>query len=574
MTASDRFNKQPIFNIADMCAQHGVENVIISPGSRSAPLTVAFARQPKLRCRVAMDERAAGFIALGLAQQTQTPVGLVCTSGTAGLNYAPAVTEAFYQRIPLLVFTADRPPEWIDQQDGQTIHQTNLYGSHLRGSYQLPLDYSHPDALWHLGRLISEAINTARWPVPGPVQINVPLREPLYPPADLAVKPQAGGKIIRRQPAQAVLSAGEWRELESVWQSAGRKLILGGLYPSDEPLSEALISLQQDRSVALLADLTANLHQSAMSLHHWDMALGAKSEAILETLAPDLVVSFGGQIVSKYLKQFLRKHRPTEHWYIDPAGQHIDTFQSLTRIIPARPAYFFTHLAERSFSGSAAYSICWQTQEAVAQKALDAFLADVPFGEFRAVYDVMQALPAPSHLQLSNSMPVRYANFIGLPGQPIQVNANRGASGIDGVVSTTVGAALATHKLTTLITGDLAFFYDRNALWHNHVPPNLRIIILNNHGGGIFNLIDGPGNLPAEELTTYFETPHPLTARNTAADHGCAYFHCAAAGQLQAHLPAFFNPNLGPNLGPAILEIETDGAVNTEVFRQFKEILA
>ena len=569
MTAPDSFAKQPIFNIAEICARHGVENVIISPGSRSAPLTVAFSRQPNLCCRVVMDERAAGFIALGLAQQTQTPVALVCTSGTAGLNYAPAVTEAFYQRIPLLIFTADRPPEWIDQQDGQTIRQTNLYGAHVRGSYQLPVDYSHPDAVWHLERLISEAINAARWPVPGPVQINVPLREPLYPPPNLTARPEPEGKLIRRQPAQAVLSAEEWGELESVWQRAGKKMILGGLHSPDRPLSAALSRLQQDSSVALLADLTANLHPSAMSLHHWDMVLGTKLESTLEALAPDLIVSFGGQIVSKYLKLFLRKYRPAVHWHLDPAGQHIDTFQSLTRIIPTKPAYFIACLADRNFSGPAPYGQSWQKQEAKAQKMLAAFLADVPFGEFRAVHEVMQALPDFSQLQLSNSMPVRYANFIGLPGRPIQVNANRGTSGIDGVLSTTVGAALAGHQLTTLITGDLAFFYDRNALWHNQVPPNLRVVLLNNHGGGIFNLIDGPNNLPADELSTYFETPHPLTARNTAADHRCTYFHCATAEQLQAQLPAFFNPNLGP----AILEIETDGATNTKVFQQFKEMI-
>ncbi len=575
MTPSSTYIKQPIINLAAICAQKGVRNFIISPGSRSAPLTVAFARQPELQCRMVMDERAAAFIALGLAQQTGQPVGLVCTSGTAGLNYAPAVTEAFYQHIPLLIFTADRPPEWIDQQDGQTIRQTNLYGSHIRASFQLPVDYSHPDAQWHLERLISEAINTTRWPVPGPVQVNVPLREPLYPPPGAVVQPQPERKIIQLQSVEATLPASTWDDLLAGWQRAGRKLVVAGLHPYNSQLTAALSAIQQNPEVAVIGDLTANIHQAGSRLHLWDMALGTKSSAILEALAPELLVTFGGQVVSKYLKLFLRKYKPRQHWHIDPAGQAIDTFQSLTRVIPTEASYFFAQLSRQAQFQAAAspvntYLDVWLKQEAKAQKQLTTFLAEAPFGEFQAVHQVMQTLPEPSRLQLGNSMPVRYANFIGLAGRDIRVNANRGTSGIDGTVSTTVGAALATDQMTTLITGDLAFFYDRNALWHNNVPKNLRLVILNNHGGGIFKLIDGPNNLPDPELTTYFETPHPLNAKNTAADHNCAYYHCTNADDLQQHLPAFFTPGTRA----AILEIETDRTINTEVFQKFKAMLA
>jgi 2-succinyl-5-enolpyruvyl-6-hydroxy-3-cyclohexene-1-carboxylate synthase len=575
MTQSSTYSKQPIINLAAICAQKGVANFIISPGSRSAPLTVAFARQPELQCRMVMDERAAAFIALGLAQQTGQPVGVVCTSGTAGLNYAPAVTEAFFQRIPLLIFTADRPPEWIDQQDGQTIRQTNLYGSHIRASFQLPVDYSHPDAQWHLERIISEAINTTRWPVPGPVQVNVPLREPLYPPPGAVVQPQPERKIIQLQPVQATLPASTWDNLLAGWQRAERKLVVAGLHPYNSQLTAALSAIQQNQEVAVIGDLTANIHQAGARLHLWDMVLGTKSSSIWEALAPDLLVTFGGQVVSKYLKLFLRKYKPRQHWHIDPAGQAIDTFQSLTRIIPTEASYFFAHLSRRAqfqttASAAETYLDVWLKQEAKAQKQLAAFLAEAPFGEFQAVHQVIQALPEPSRLQLGNSMPVRYANFIGLAGRDIQVNANRGTSGIDGTVSTTVGAALATDQIITLITGDLAFFYDRNALWHNNVPKNLRLVILNNHGGGIFKLIDGPNNLPDPELTTYFETPHSLNAKNTAADHNCAYYHCTNVDELQQHLQAFFTPGTTA----AILEIETDRAINTEVFQKFKAMLA
>ncbi|RMD87744.1 MAG: 2-succinyl-5-enolpyruvyl-6-hydroxy-3-cyclohexene-1-carboxylic-acid synthase, partial [Calditrichaeota bacterium] len=180
--------KPGIVNIAEICARKEVCHFVLSPGSRSAPLSLAFLRHPKIQCRILVDERAAAFVALGMAQQLRRPVGLVCTSGTAALNYAPAVAEAYYQQIPLLIFTADRPPEWIDQNDGQTIHQRDLYAPHCRASFELPVDDTHPDARWHVARIISEAINTTLWPVPGPVHINVPLREPLYPEMDLHYK--------------------------------------------------------------------------------------------------------------------------------------------------------------------------------------------------------------------------------------------------------------------------------------------------------------------------------------------------------------------------------------------------
>jgi 2-succinyl-5-enolpyruvyl-6-hydroxy-3-cyclohexene-1-carboxylate synthase len=343
------------------------------------------------------------------------------------------------------------------------------------------------------------------------------------------------------------------------------------LQPFDSNLSTALAALQEDRSAAVIADLTGNLHQSGTQVHHWDMILSTKSAEVQSNLAPDLLITFGGPVVSKALKLFLRRHRPQEHWHIDPAARAIDTFQCLTRIIPTDGRYFFENLARRSATqASATYLDLWLNLEAAAQAKLIAFFETAPFGEFAAMRQVLLALPEPSRLQLGNSMPVRYAEYLGLARRAIQVNANRGTSGIDGTLSTTVGAALATDQITTLICGDLAFFYDRNGLWHNDLPKNLRIVVLNNHGGGIFHLIDGPTQLPAEELRRFFETPQPLTARRTAADHNCAYFHCATGPDLQAQLPAFF----APETGPAILEIETDGSLNTQVFQQFKAMMA
>ncbi len=572
---------ETLAKVADICAKKGVRDVIISPGSRSAPLTISFARHPDVRCRVVMDERAAAFIALGIAQQTRQPVGLICTSGTAVLNYGPAVAEAFYQQIPLLVFTADRPPEWIDQQDGQTIHQQHIFGPHCRASFELPVDTSHADARWHAERLISEAVNLALWPLAGPVHVNVPLREPFYPTSARSTAASLNYKAIQLATGQPRLTQETWAHLLAHWRAAPKKLVIAGLHPPKPSLAANLFELQQDPAVAVIGDITANIHQTGTQLVHADMILGSKSIATLEKLRPDLVISYGGPVVSKYLKLFLRKYRPEAHWQIQPDGQPIDTFQALTQVITVNPSYFFDALVQQQepqFSQNKAhspdtYQVIWRGLETQARQAMSIFLGNLPFGEFSAVAAVMESLPAHSHLQLGNSMPIRYASFFGLGGDKgttIRVNANRGTSGIDGTLSTAVGAAMSTNRITTLITGDLAFFYDRNALWHNHVPANLRIVILNNRGGGIFKLIDGPNNLTPDELETYFFTPQPLTARHTAADHNCAYFYCNSAADLAQQLPKFFSP--GPRA--AILEIETDSTINTQVFQKFKATLA
>ncbi len=562
--------------LAQLFVDQGITDFIVAPGSRSAPLITALAQQPGLRCRVVYDERAAGYIALGLAQQSGRPVGLVCTSGTAAVNLAPALVEAFYQGVPLLALTADRPPEWIDQQDNQAIRQRGLYEPHTRASYELAADLAHPDARWHAIRIVQEAIAVARSPLPGPVHVNVPLREPLYSePLSRPAEPQpAAARRIDVLPSNPQLSEQAWDQLLAVWRTATRKLIVAGMAPPDEALRQTLHSLSQRPDVTIIADITANLFPGGTPLHHGDAILGTQQEQTLRSLQPDLLISYGGPVTSKYIKQFLRSRPPRAHWRIQPAGAAPDTYQTLTHVLPLHPNDFFTALTQRAapLSAPPSYTVAWQRLEDTAAQRIDQFLDNASFGEFQAVRRVMQALPAGSRLQVGNSMPIRYANLIGhaFAAALASVNSNRGTSGIDGAVSTAVGAALASGDLTTLVVGDLGFFYDRNGLWHAHVPANLRIVLLNNHGGGIFDIIDGPNRLPADIQRTYFLTPQPLTAERTAADHGLDYLHAADAASLDAALATFFVPR--PRA--ALLEIETDMAVNSQIFRQFKAMLA
>lgn len=562
---------QAVYNIAEICHRHGITDVVLSPGSRSAPLTLAFARHPAYRgrLRVVPDERAAAFIGLGIAQATRRTVVLVCTSGTAGLNYAPAVAEAYFQQIPLLILTADRPPEWIDQLDGQTIRQRNLYGAHAKGAFDFPADTSHPDAKWHSERIINEAINLTMAGPAGPVQVNVPLREPFYPKAgeemgyeDVKVI-QSVNKVPNFIREQFTLFAAQL-------QLTGRRLIVAGQQPLDKKLNQAIREFSRTFCIPVVADSIANIEVDPYyTFTRQDVFLAGLTDEQKSHLQPDLLITFGNSLISKSLKLFLRNAKPRQHWHIQADGPVADTFRSLTAIVRTEPATFFASLAIEPDSLDDETITAWQAAEASAATFLSNFFSNLPqpFNEFSAMRQALSLLPENTALHLANSMAVRYANILGIPhGKNIEVFANRGTSGIDGCTSTAVGAALTQpERPVVLLTGDVAFFYDRNAFWHNYPAPNLRVVLFNNHGGGIFRLIDGPRQQP--ELDEFFETTQTLTAENTARDFKLRYFPVSSFAELAAALPVFF----AAETGAAILEIFTDSKTNAAFFEEYRK---
>lgn len=558
--------KNNILAFVEICAQKGTRHAIISPGSRSAPLTLAFLRHSEIQCRMVVDERAAAFVALGMAQQTRTPVALVCTSGTATLNYAPAVAEAFYQQVPLLVLTADRPPEWIGQNDNQTINQTQLFLQHCRVTFELPVDDGHPDTAWFVQRLASDAINRAQWPVAGPVHLNVPLREPLYPTNELKFDRQI--KSIRLAAPEMHLDDKTSEQLASEWNGASSKLVVAGMHRPVMGLAATLQEVEEQTGAVVLADVVSNCHPG-QSIQHFDMIF--ESGEANQDLQPELLVSFGGAVVSKSLKSFLRKHKPKSHWHLQPQPDAIDPFQTLTQILPVSPAYLFgsfLHSESVTLNPNDYFLQTWKEKETQAVEQLQLFFRQSPFSELHAMQTLLQGLPVNSNLQLGNSSIVRLASFVSMSNRPdLEVYSNRGTSGIDGTVSTAVGAALANERLTTLVVGDLAFFYDRNGLWQTDLPPNLRIVIFNNRGGGIFRVLEGARSLP--EMEANFVVTNNLTARNTAKDHNLEYVLCKSRVDFDKALPGFFSPKARP----AVLEVMFDPAENAQTFLKFKSMI-
>ena len=531
-------NTQHIYDLVGLCADYGAEKAVVCPGSRCAPLLIGFGKHPNIETISVTDERSAGFVGLGLAQQTGNPVVLVCTSGTAAQNFAPAVIEAYYQNVPLFVLTADRPPEWIDQWDGQTIRQKNLYIEHIKGSFVYDEDTTG------VGK---KALELALEYALGPVHLNIPIREPFYPDSFEEIR---FNEKAQRPQSKNIYKIDEsvWDEFESILNLSEKVLLLGG---QTEPNQE-LIELLNQLDIPIVGDVISNLHGLEGVINSSDLIFKTDEEF----LVPDFLITFGRSVISKNLKLYLRKNKPKVHWHIGE-GMVGDPFQSLTKIIKTPPLQFFTDWLDMVIQINDQDDYCnllKDTQKSVDEN-FDLTLDNAEFNYFNAVRSVLKQLPQNSVLHLGNSMPVRIANFIGIKESTIDIWCNRGTSGIDGVVSTAVGHALAEpNRKHTLIIGDLSFFYDRNGLWLNHeFPTNMQIVILNDSGGGIFNIIPGPSN--QDGLTNLFTTPHQRTAKLTAQEFNLTYRKITSLEEIDGW-------------SSGILEIFTEMQNNMETFKR------
>lgn len=564
---------QPIYDIAELCAKRGITQAILCPGSRSAPLTLAFAQHDDITVRTLSDERSAAFIATGIAQQTQSPCVLVCTSGSAAYNFSPAVAEAFFQQIPLILFTADRPKEWIDQYDGQTIRQNNLFGAHVKKSYTLPEDYDHPDSRWFIQRVVNEAINLSEEFPKGPVHINAPFREPLYPSKNEKIEFSKDVNLIQVTKSPASLPDPDTEALKNEIAGFSKVLVVAGQQAFDDGLCKAVEKFSEANFAPVVGDILSNLHSNKDVVRYADTFLSGCGKDVKQSLQPELLITFGKSIISKNTKVLLRQAKASEHWHIQPSGEVADTFQSLSRIIRADPKLFFKALAvpknDKGFETQKKenYLRLWQAEEHRMLRSMKGYFDRPAFSELGFLKEFMGQLPARCNLHLANSMSVRYANFIGLEAgkKGIHVYANRGTSGIDGCTSTAVGHSLCNEVPNFLITGDMAFFYDRNAFWHNYPMPNLHVLVLNNHGGIIFNLIDGPGN--TAEKDEFFVTRQKLSARHLATEFGFDFTAVDSIKKIKNAIKDFFIFDGKTK----ILELESRQDENQNAFESFKQ---
>lgn len=535
-------------SLIEICKAKDIHDIVISPGSRNAPLTIGFVNNPAFQCYSIADERCAAFFALGIAQQKQKPVVLVCTSGSALLNYYPAVAEAFYSQIPLVVISADRPKSKIDIGDGQTIRQENVFANHILFNANLHEDPSGENDI-KINEAIAVAVNKK-----GPVHINAPFEEPLYETVtELSVQPL----IVASNHQQKELQ--KFEGVVQQWNSAKKKLILiGGNYP--DAIDAALVNqFANDPSVVVMTEVTSNLHHPNF-ITNIDTIITPFTDDDFKAFQPEILITLGGMVVSKRVKAFLRKYKPNEHWHVDTLRAY-DTFGCLTHHFEVTPNLFFkSFLTETASTESDYLQKTLDLKELRKVKHLE-YLKSIPFSDMKVFETMLPMLPENSQLQISNSSPIRYAQLFDIHPS-IEVFCNRGTSGIDGSTTTAIGAALASGKPTIMITGDVSFFYDSNALWNNYIPQNFKIILINNRGGGIFRIL--PGHQETPVFNTFFETTHTLTAEHLSKMYDFDYFSCENESDLQSEMQLFLTSGK-----PSIIEVFTPTEVNNKVLLEY-----
>lgn len=566
------------------CKANNIKHIVLSPGSRNAPLTIGFTNDDFFTCHSIIDERAAAFFAMGIAQQQQYPVALVCTSGSALLNYYPAIAEAFYSDIPLLIISADRPANKIDIGDGQTIRQENVFSNHIVYAANLKdesdylysksdADKQQPNTFFNVpaelrefnNKEVSKAIGLSIADK-GPVHINVPFEEPLYPTvtepwpelvalATPAVNPESNKFELPK-------------EFMAQWNKASKKMILVGVLQPGTISHEVITTLANDPSVVVFTETTSNLHHPDF-FPSIDKILAPieKNEALLEQFHPEMLVTIGGMIVSKKIKAFLRKYTPKQHYHIDPKKAY-DTFFCLTEHLKTDVNTVFSSLKNALNVKESDYKSFWlQTQEK-RRELHKQYVNKISYSDFVVYRELFQALPNDHHLQLSNSSVIRYTQLFDLK-YGWDVFCNRGTSGIDGSTSTAVGASVINTKPTTLVTGDLSFLYDSNGLWNtNGFRNDFTIIVINNSGGGIFRIL--PGYKAMDVFDKYFETIHNYTMEPLATMYGFGYEKITDETSLKKVLPKVYN-NLKERKQPLIVEVVTPRLENdTYLINYFK----
>ena len=540
----------------DLARAAGIRDVVLSPGSRNAPLIIEAAARDDLTKHTVTDERSAGFVALGMSEASGRPVMTVCTSGTALLNFHPAVAEAFYRRIPLIVVSADRPEYRIDKGEGQSIRQQRALQNHTLASVHV--SESDPPALWH--EKISQALVTAVREQ-GPVHINMPFEEPLYEQtADYL--PLSGEEILPATPAP--LADDIIDELEKTWKTAGPKLIIAAQGRFDPTLRIQLERLARMPDTVVLTENTSNISGRDI-WGHIDRLIFPLDARQWEKYAPGLVLTVGNNIISKKIKYLLRgQQRPFVHWHI---GRHYispDTFDRLRVHVRTSPEMFFSQLLFRLYEREPAgdYAARWRDLALRRKEAHRRFLANTGWSDLKFYELLSRQLQGPWHVHWGNSTVVRYAQLF--PFDPaVKHSANRGTSGIDGSLSTAVGYALRTPDPVLHVTGDLSFVYDSNGLW-NLQPENLKIIVVHNGGGDIFRFIPGPSSV--RDYEKYFVAPHRVNAEALAAAYGWPVRLLKASDTREAEkeLRDFLRSETG-----RILLVNTAHVPNAQILRRY-----
>lgn len=502
-------NKENVNILTALLVAHGIRHAVVCPGSRNSPIVHNLAECPDITCYAVTDERSAGFYALGMTQALDEPVVVCVTSGTALLNLAPAVAEAYYQHRPVVVISADRPVQWIDQQDGQTLPQSDALGRFVCKAVSLP-EPRDDEERWYCNRLVNEALMVRR----APVHINVPITEPLfeYTQPSLPVE-----RKIELLPAD--IQPHTLKHVLRMFMQAERPMLISG-QPMNALMDEVVMLVQDD-----------------------------------ERYVPDFVLYTGGSIVSKRLKHFLRKARET--WVVNATGEVTDTFMNVTHVVQgdgdvvADQARFLLEQNDQPFV---------QLWDALLQRVRQHVEADDPPYSQSAAVKYFEQRRGNHIVHYANSTAIRLANRYALT----PVYCNRGVNGIEGSLSTAAGFSCVTDALVFCVIGDLSFFYDQNALWNQNLQGNLRILLLNNGRGGIFNMLPGLEQSPARDQ--YVAAEHHATAEGICLENDVTYLKATNMQEMQQGIDTLLYIE---SRCPVLLEVFTNADEDERAYKSF-----
>ncbi len=543
-------NKKSVQQLVEILWQKGLKHIVVSPGSRNAPLILGFTSHPKYECLSVPDERSAAFIALGIADETKAPVALACSSGSALLNYYPAIAEAFYRKIPLIILSADRPEYLIDQGDGQTIRQKNVFSNHILFSSQL----DENDVSLTNENIINESLNLS-FTTGGPIHLNLPFEEPLYTKCEFT---EGLAHIKAPEIASEIISAKELADQVDVFNQSDKTIILAGQLDQNPALMASLIKL---KSRALILSETTSNQNIDGTISAIDQLIMPLDSSELKHLQPNLLITIGGNVVSKKIKAFLRQHQPKKHIHIEQIETAPNTYQCLTHHCNKSAEIFFEQLIPLVSLNPSPWVQHWLDIDKNRKVQHALFDETVAYSDFKVMSAVNKLIPTNSILHLANSTPVRYAQLFSW-NKSLTIKSNRGTSGIDGIVSTAMGNAIATDKEVYLVVGDISFFYDTNAWWHRQIPNNLKVIVINNSGGGIFRFIDGPNS--TGQLESHFETHQKNSVEHIALGFSVNYFRATNLKELEQQFTVLSNSK-----SSGILEVTTPQTENAGILKAY-----
>lgn len=538
-------NYQYLNLLPTWCFAAGVRHAVICSGSRSAPLSLSFGRYDRIACITAIDERSAGYLALGMAQISKSPVVVIVTSGTALVNLFPSVAEAYYSHTPLIIISADRPSDMQNRYEGQTLMQQNVFGNHVLASLQAPECISNKNISF-VEEKIKDLFNRILQIRKGPVHLNIPFKEPFYPKEN---------HFIYKKSDWIFKSTQHIKEEITLNFNPKNILYIAGRDEKNTSLEKLLDSLP----IAILPDITSNMH-SKKNITYFEAIIRLYAQSIP---APDLIISSGRGLVSKILKNYIASFGHVEHIYIAEQDELAEPIGTATQIFNGNRLDFFDQLKSKIIEGHD-YINAWKVHSKNASNSVNHLILEQPFCEFTAMGFVFQSIPENYVLHLANSMSVRWGQIFSYQNHTIF--SNRGVSGIDGCTSSAVGAAMVDNRNHILVCGDVSFFYDLNAFWQISQPENLKIVVLNNDGGGIFRLIDGASEQP--EIESLFAMPRPRSIKLSAESFGVHYLFADSESSLKSNFEQLIRKK-----GITILEIATDKLLNGQVFDLYKKMM-